>query len=66
MGDGGAEETAYGLQCLDYMYWLRSPSGVPVKPDLIYFNFGLHDGPQLFDSPPANASALSLLSETLQ
>ena len=34
---------AYGLQCLDY--WLSSPSGEPLKPDLVYFNFGLHDGP---------------------
>ena len=38
-GDGGAEETAYGLQCLDY--WLRSPSGVAIQPDLVFFNFGL-------------------------
>lgn len=27
--DGGAEETAYGVQCLDY--WLHSPSGLPYK-----------------------------------
>lgn len=53
-GDGGAEETAYGLQCLDY--WLHSPAGLPLKPDLVYFNFGLHDGPQLFKSPPANVT----------
>ena len=53
-GDGGAEEAAYGLQCLEY--WLRSPSGVEITPDLVYFNFGLHDGPQLFDYPPANVT----------
>lgn len=53
-GDGGAEETAYGLQCIDY--WLRSPSGVAIKPDLVFFNFGLHDGPQLFKFPPANVT----------
>lgn len=53
-GDGGAEETAYGLQCLDY--WLRSPSGVEITPDLVYFNFGLHDGPKLFSYPPANVT----------
>ena len=41
--DGGAEETAYGMQCLDYM--LRSPGGIFLKPDVIMFNFGLHDGP---------------------
>ena len=39
--DGGAEETAYGLQCIDL--WLASPSGMPISPDLIYFNFGMHD-----------------------
>lgn len=39
--DGGAEETNYGAQCLDY--WLASPSGIPLKPDLIWFNFGMHD-----------------------
>eukprot|EP00040_Diaphanoeca_grandis_P005963 m.35340 g.35340 ORF g.35340 m.35340 type:complete len:376 (-) comp17117_c0_seq1:56-1183(-) len=53
-GDGGAEETAYGMQCLDY--WLRSPAGLAIKPDLVYFNFGLHDGPQLFNEPPANVT----------
>lgn len=30
--DGGAEETAYGIQCLDYM--LRSPRGDLLKPDV--------------------------------
>ena len=35
--DGGAEETAYGIQCLDYM--LRSPGGVFLKPDVIMFNW---------------------------
>eukprot|EP01060_Flectonema_neradi_P010185 TRINITY_DN17301_c1_g1_i2.p1 TRINITY_DN17301_c1_g1~~TRINITY_DN17301_c1_g1_i2.p1 ORF type:complete len:322 (+),score=53.02 TRINITY_DN17301_c1_g1_i2:44-967(+) len=42
-GDGGAEETAYGLKCLKY--FLHSPSGVPISPDVLMFNFGLHDGP---------------------
>jgi hypothetical protein len=44
VSDGGAEETAYGLQCIDY--WLHSPSGMelgPAGPDLITFNFGMHD-----------------------
>lgn len=35
--DGGAEETAYGVQCLKY--FLRSPLGVPLKPDVIMFNW---------------------------
>ena len=37
-GDGGAEETTYGLYCL--RYFLASPSGMNIKPDLILFNFG--------------------------
>eukprot|EP00041_Stephanoeca_diplocostata_P003636 m.36412 g.36412 ORF g.36412 m.36412 type:complete len:283 (-) comp14491_c0_seq2:282-1130(-) len=53
-GDGGAEETAYGVQCLDY--FMRSASGVPFSADVVMFNWGLHDGPQLFDSPPANVT----------
>jgi hypothetical protein len=53
-GDGGAEETAYGIQCLDY--WLRGPSGGPISPDVLFWNFGLHDGPQLFGYPPANVT----------
>lgn len=40
-GDGGAEETAYGVQCLDY--FLRSPSGLPMVADLVYFNWGIHN-----------------------
>ena len=41
--DGGAEETAYALQCLDY--WLHSPSGQELDPppDLIVFNSGMHN-----------------------
>eukprot|EP01059_Diplonema_ambulator_P012038 TRINITY_DN22153_c0_g3_i1.p1 TRINITY_DN22153_c0_g3~~TRINITY_DN22153_c0_g3_i1.p1 ORF type:complete len:342 (+),score=91.19 TRINITY_DN22153_c0_g3_i1:70-1026(+) len=41
--DGGAEETAYGVQCLKY--FVRSPSGDVLNPDILMFNFGLHDGP---------------------
>ena len=41
--DGGAEDTAYGLQCLDY--FLRGPRGERLEPDVLLFNFGLHDGP---------------------
>ena len=39
-GDGGAEESAYGLQCLDYL--LRAPDGTPLRPDVLMFNWGLH------------------------
>jgi hypothetical protein len=40
-GDGGAEESAYALQC--FTYWMRSPSGLPVPFDLIYYNTGMHN-----------------------
>eukprot|EP00935_MAST-01C_sp_MAST-1C-sp1_P001878 g1878.t1 len=53
-GDGGAEETAYGVQCLDN--FLHSPNQTGYKADVIYFNWGLHDGPQLFNQPPANVT----------
>jgi hypothetical protein len=39
--DGGAEESAYLEQCLDF--WLTSPSGLPWTPDLILFNSGMHN-----------------------
>jgi hypothetical protein len=35
----GAEETQYGLRCLDY--FLHSPSGLPITPDLVLFNWGV-------------------------
>lgn len=40
-GDGGAEETKYGDICLDYL--LRAPDGTPQLPQVLYFNFGLHN-----------------------
>lgn len=40
-GDGGAEETAYGWQCLEY--FLRSPDGTQLRPDVLMFNWGLHN-----------------------
>ena len=42
-GDGGAEETAYGWQCLEY--FLTAADGGTVLPDLdlVYFNWGLHN-----------------------
>lgn len=47
VSDGGAEETAYGLSCLPT--FLSSPSGLPLTganaPDLVLFNWGMHDGP---------------------
>lgn len=41
VSDGGAEEAAYFGQCLDN--WLHSPSGIPIKVDLIWFNSGMHN-----------------------
>lgn len=40
-GDGGAEETHYGWECLDFL--LAAPDGSPQHPDVLYFNFGLHN-----------------------
>jgi len=40
-GDGGAEETHYGWKCLDYL--LSAPDGTPQRPDVLFFNFGLHN-----------------------
>ena len=39
--DGGAEESAYALQC-SLSYWLRSPSGQDAHWDVIYMNNGMH------------------------
>jgi hypothetical protein len=40
-GDGGAEETHYGWKCLEYL--LAAPDGTPQRPDVLFFNFGLHN-----------------------
>jgi len=40
-GDGGAEETRYGWECLDFL--LAAPDGTPQVPDVLYYNFGLHN-----------------------
>ena len=39
--DGGVGDVQYGDQCLDY--FLRAPNGTLQIPDLILFNWGLHD-----------------------
>ena len=36
-GDGGAEESKYGFQCIDYL--LSSPDGTLLHPDVIMFNW---------------------------
>lgn len=40
-GDGGAEETEYGARCVEYL--TRAPDGTPQVPDVLYFNWGLHN-----------------------
>ena len=39
--DGGVEETEYGWRCLKYL--LRAPTGTFIAPDILYFNWGLHN-----------------------
>lgn len=40
-GDGGAEETQYGYRCLANL--IRAPDGTPLSPDVLVFNWGLHN-----------------------
>jgi len=54
-GDGGAEETAYGLYCMPH--FLHSPAGFPIRPDLVLFNFGAQHAPPAFASAPASRSS---------
>ena len=69
-GDGGAEETAYGLNCLEF--FLSSPSGMSITPSLILFNFGMHQGPMSNatipgqNAPPDNyAAELTAIAQRL-
>ena len=62
--DGGAEETAYGVECLDYM--LRSPSGELLEPDVIMFNWGLHDGPLGNVTEPGQAGLPDVYASQLE
>jgi hypothetical protein len=62
--DGGAEETAYGIQCLDYM--LRSPGGTFLKPEVIMFNWGLHDGPLGNHTVPGQAGLPDVYAPQLE
>ena len=39
--DSTAPAGSYGDQCLDYL--LRAPDGSALQPDVLYFNFGLHN-----------------------
>lgn len=62
VSDGGAEETAYGLQCLDY--FVRGPDGRLLQPDVLVFNWGLHNGVAGNSTVPGqNGNATVYLSE---
>jgi len=39
--DGGAEETQFGFRCIDNL--VRAPDGTPLSPDVLVFNWGLHN-----------------------
>jgi len=39
--DGGAEESEYMDQCLEF--WTAHPSGIPFVPDVVWFNSGMHN-----------------------
>lgn len=62
--DGGAEETAYGVLCLDYM--LQSPEGDSLKPDVIMFNWGLHNGPDKNETLPGQAGLPNVYAQELE
>eukprot|EP00945_MAST-04E_sp_MAST-4E-sp1_P008004 g8004.t1 len=62
--DGGAEETAYGVQCLENM--MRSPAGNKLKPDVLMFNWGLHDGPLGNETVPGQAGLPNVYAPQLE
>lgn len=62
--DGGAEETAYGFQCLDY--FIRGPDGSLLVPDALIFNFGLHDGPLGNATIPGQQGNSSVYADELE
>lgn len=61
--DGGAEETAYGLQCLEY--FVRGRDGRLLEPDVMLFNFGLHDGPLGNETFPGQQGNSSVYADEL-
>jgi len=62
--DGGAEDTAYGLQCLEY--FVRGPDGSLLEPDILLFNFGLHDGPLGNETVPGQQGNSSVYASELE
>lgn len=49
-GDGGAEETLFGARCIDNL--IRAPDGTPLSPDVLMFNWGLHNSLSGNCTPP--------------
>jgi len=65
VSDGGAEESAYFLQCLDN--WVRSPSGEAWYPDVVYFNSGMHNlGPGGQNTPGQSGNSSEYAGEMLE
>lgn len=62
--DGGAEETAYGLQCIEY--FMKGPDGSLLEPDVLLFNFGLHDGPLGNETIPGQQGNSSVYANELE
>lgn len=63
--DGGAEESAYFLQCFDN--WVgRSPSGMAYWPDAIYFNSGMHNLQTSGDVTPGQSGLASAYSSEMR
>lgn len=70
--DGGAEESAYTLQCT-LPYWLGTAAGEPIKWDVIYAQNGMHNTnqgapwvvPGQSGEPAAYAAELSTLLSSL-
>jgi len=56
-GDGGAEETRYGWECLEFLL------AAPQRPDVLYFNFGLHNLGN--DTVPGQSGPVSEYAEYL-
>ena len=63
--DGGVEETEYGWRCLEYL--LRPPTGTFIVPDILYFNWGLHNiSPNLNQTIPGQSGPPSAYAPYLE
>eukprot|EP00927_Polykrikos_kofoidii_P060828 TRINITY_DN55736_c0_g1_i1.p1 TRINITY_DN55736_c0_g1~~TRINITY_DN55736_c0_g1_i1.p1 ORF type:complete len:325 (-),score=49.15 TRINITY_DN55736_c0_g1_i1:173-1147(-) len=62
--DGGVEETAYGLQCLDF--FVSDPRGMLLEPDVLLFNWGLHNGAMGNSTVPGQAGNASVYLPELE